>query len=268
MEKTPYHDNSTYIDDEFDDDFDYTPSLKETNFKIEEGMDIGLKPGEEHLVPILKKLNHKTDTHNYNSFEFDIITPEEADKQAKQVFEHNVPNASPDYADPIIAQAVYQIESKLGRKINYDEFDKLCKTYAAELTNRDAQYKGTDEPNPIDYKLYYDTLIQNKKVKPAYEMRMSKYEDSLVTEIDQLMKEHHSSFDSRDLHIARGDPINIRHKGKVYIRDEEHNQEIKIDNKKDVDLLRMKYRKEWLDKKHKHDIDLEINGAHSNDGFE
>lgn len=262
MEKTPYHDDSTYIDDEYDDDFDSSPvSAKETNFQID-------KDDDAKTIDIKKKLNHKTDTKNYNSFEFDIITPEEADKQSRQMFEHNVPNASPEYADPVIAQAVYQIEHKLGRKINYDEFDKLCKTYAAELTNRDAQYRGTgDEPNPIDYKLYYDTLIQNKKVKPAYEMRMTKYEDSLVTEIDQLMK-NHLDFDSRDLHVARGDPINIRHKGKVFIRDEEHNQEIKIDNKKDVDLLRMKYRKDWLDKKHKHDIDLEINGEHSNDGFE
>ncbi len=267
MEKTPYHDNSTYIDDEYDDDFDYKPAVKETNFKIDKNMDFGLAPNDAHLVPILNKLNHKTDTHNYNSFEFDIITPEEAEKQSKKMFEHNVPNASPEYADPIIAQAVYQIEHKLGRKINYDEFDKLCKTYAAELTNRDAQYKGTGEPNPIDYKLYYDTLIQNRKVKPAYEMRMSKYEDSLVTEISELM-ETHKNFDTRDLHISRGDPINVRHKGNVFIRDEEHNQEIKINNKKDVDLLRMKYREDWLKKKYKNDIDAEINGVHSNDGFE
>ena len=260
MEKTPYHDNSTYIDDEYDDDFDSPSISKQTNFQINQDDDVS-------VINMKKKLNHKTDTHDFNSFSFEIITPEEADKQSRQLFNHDTPNASPEYADPVIAQAVYQIENKLGRNINYDEFDKLCKTYAAELTNRDAQYRGNDKPNPIDYKMYYDTLIQNKKVKPAYELRMNKYEESLVNEIDSLM-ETHKNFDSRDLHISRGDPINVRHKGNVFIRDEEHNQEIKINNKKDVELLRMKYREDWLKKKYKNDIDAEINGVHSNDGFE
>ncbi len=269
MTKTPYHDSSNYVADEYDDDFDLDPS-KESN---KETIQISNLNDEESKkdIELNKKLIHKTDTKEYNSFEFDIMSPENANADSEKIFTFSTPDlelsVSEEYADPVIAQAVTQIESKVNRKITHDEFDKLCKTYASVLANRDAWLRDMEAPNPIDYKMYYDTLIQNKKIKPAFEMRMSKLEDQMVGEIDRLM-EAHKNFDYRDLHVNKGTPVNVRHKGKVCIRDEEHNQEIKIDNKKDVDLLRMKYRKDWLDKKHERDINDELNGNHSNDGFE
>lgn len=255
--------NGEIYDDDFDDFEEYVPQ-KQVEIKIEENDDIQTKN-------LKKKLNHKTDTSSFNEMDYEIISPEEATAQSSSIFNGSKDNVSNDYADPILARAVYQIENKLNRKINYDEFDKLCKTYAAELANRDAEYRNDGQPpNQIDFKLYYDTLIQNKKVQPAYKMHMQNYESSLVDEIGDLL-DRHQVFDDRDIHVERGSPINIRHKGKVYIRDEEKNREIIINNKKDVELLHMKHRQEWLDKKYKEDIAKEINGegdSHSSDGFE
>lgn len=262
--KKPYYNDAPYVDDEYDDDFDgYVPKKTET-FQID-------KTDDEKTVDLKKKLNHKTDTTSFNSMSYEIMSPEEATQQTEAMISaRDEEQTSKDYADPVLAKAVYQVEKKFGRKITYDEFDKLCRTYAAELANKDAAYKNNGEKaNPIDYKLYYETLIQNKKVQPAYKMHMQTYENSLIDEIDDLL-DRHREFDSRDIHVGKGDPINIRHKGKVYIKDEEKNREIIINNKKDVDLLHMRYREDWLEKKYKKEIEKDLNGGddHSNDGFE
>jgi hypothetical protein len=70
------------------------------------------------------------------------------------------------------------------------------------------------------------------------------------------------------MNVKLGDKVNIRHKGKVVIRDENKSSEYVINNDNDVKLLRMKYRQDWIDKK----MGDQINGTqttyHDNDGFE
>ena len=262
--KTPYYNDAPFVDDEYDDDFDGYVPQKTQSFQIDKDDDL-------ETADLKNKLNHKTNTTSFDPMSFEIISPEDANSETeKMLAARNEEQTSKDYADPILAKAVYQVEQKFGRKITYDEFDKLCKTYAAELANRDAAYRNNGEKaNPIDYKLYYDTLIQNKKVQPAYKMHMQTYENTLIDEIGELL-DRHREFDSRDIHVDKGAPINIRHKGKVFIKDEEKNREIIINNKNDVDLLHMKYREDWLEKKYKKEIDKDLNGGedHSNDGFE
>jgi len=264
-----YHDGMAFDASDFDDDFDSSvPSKKLKNISSFQNIEIDENENSESKA-FKQALKHKTDTSSYNGTKMEIISPEEANNQATKQKLDSMNKLTEEYADPVLAIAVKNIEAKIGRKINYDEFDKLCRTYAAELVNRDAEIKGNGErPNPIDYNSYYETLIQNKKVIPAYKMRMSKYENSLVSEIDDLLTQA-KKYDESDLHINRGDPINIRHNGRVIIRDESKNREIVINNKNDVKLLHMKYRQDFLDKKYKDQIDKEANGySHDSDGFE
>ena len=214
--------------------------------------------------PYQDKKNYQTDTSHYNPLdsrnrECVLITPEKA--------KEDDPNER--FADPVIAIAVESIEHKIGRKINYDEFDKLCKTYAADLTEADRRSKGEDRPNPQNYMAYYNQLIQNKKVIPAHQIQANQHEQSLVNEIDGLMKQS-KMYQNYDMHIEAGRPINIRHQGKVIIKDEGNNREITINNKDDVKLLHMRHRQEFLDKLYKEDIARESGQSvnHDNDGFE
>ena len=256
MENKPYHDDGIYIDDDFDDNF--------SNNQIE---NVETKIDTNNRVEAIStnKVNHKTDTSTYNPMEYELISPEEAEEEQRKLEQKNkIKNE--EYADPILGQAIKQIEDKFGRKITYDEFEKLCKTYAAELVNKDAEIRGT-EPSKIDYDLYFNTLIQNKKVVPAYLIRMQNYENSIINEIDELMNKH-IRYNEQDLNVKLGDKVNIRHKGKVVIRDEHKSREYVINNDNDVKLLRMKYRQDWIDKK----MGDQINGTqttyHDNDGFE
>lgn len=77
-------------------------------------------------------------------------------------------------------------------------------------------------------------------------------------------------YQNYDMHIEAGRPINIRHQGKVIIKDEGNNREITINNKDDVKLLHMRHRQEFLDKLYKEDIARESGQSvnHDNDGFE
>lgn len=257
MQNKPYHDSDDYIDDDFDDDF---VNNANNSFKTE----IDTNNSEE--VNMTNKINYKTDTSSYDPTSYRIISPEEAEEENRKLNQQKSA-LNDEYADPILGQAIKQIEDKLERKITYDEFEKLCKTYAAELVNRDAEVKGS-EPSKTDYKLYYETLIQNKKVVPAYLMRMQNYENSIINEIDDLMKKH-SKYNESDLSIKLGNSVNIRHKGKVIIRDENKSREYVINNENDVKLLHMKYREDWINKK----FGDQINGTqsskfHDNDGFE
>ena len=257
MQNKQYHDSDEYIDDDFDDDFSSNNVDQSKN-------EIDTNNSEE--AKILNKINYKTDTSSYNPMNYQIISPEEAEEENRRL-KQNENIANEEYADPILGQAIKQIECKLKRKITYDEFDKLCKTYAAELVNKDAEIKGT-EPSKSDYKLYYDTLIQNKKVVPAYLMRMQNYENSMIDEIDDLMQKH-SKYNESDLNIKLGDKVNIRHKGKVIIRDENKSREYIINNENDVKLLHMKYREDWINKKFGDQINGSQNSQfHDNDGFE
>lgn len=217
------------------------------------------------------KLEHETNTVNYDRIEECLITPEEVEAaEAKKRRQAELDEVK-EYANPVFAQAVKQVEDKLGRKINYDEFDKMCQTYAAELANADARTKRRD-PNPLDYNNYYNQLIQNKKVIPAYKSFANGLESQKVDEISNLLDSAKAAGENSKLTLRVGSNVNIRHKGKVTFEDTEKRRRITIDNKKDVDLLHMKHRQEFLDKKYSKEITEEIgeleHGVHTNDGFE
>lgn len=216
---------------------------------------------------VKRKIEYKTDTSNYDPTEYGIVSPEKAQAEWEASRIKAEQELTREYADPVLAQAVKNIEGKLKRKITYDEFDRLCKTYAATLADLDANHTG-GSVNPIDYKTYYNQLIQNRRVKPAYQVYAERAERERVDEIFDLLQEH-QKYNTSELHIDKGQPINIRHQGKVAIKDKAHNREIIINNKEDVELLQARYRKDWIDKhlqKQKEDILRE--GTHDDDGWE
>lgn len=190
-----------------------------------------------------KMVNHVTDTKDYDSTKMELISPEEVESQ---FVDNENPNRA--YADPVMDEAVKSVERRLGRKINYDEFDKMCKTYAAELVNADARL-NKQQPNQQDYELYYSQLIQNKKIEPKYKSYAKKYEQQKVDELYDLYLKAKKATDNSTLNVKLGSVINMRHKGDVEFEDSENRRTIKINNEKDVKLLHMKQRKDFLDKK-------------------
>ena len=221
--------------------------------------------------------DYQTNTKNMNVSEFSLINPESnknvnADRELQNSEKEYFDELTKRYADPVIAQAADRIEKRTGKKLSYQDFDKLCRTYAAELVQIDAKNRGRD-PNPVDYRNYYEQLIQNRKVVPAYINNAQRIEKGMVDEIFSLMQRHKIN-DSRTIHIEQGSSINIRHKGKVSIRDDSHNREITINNGADVKLLHMQYRKDFLDKRYREEVTsgidtgVDANGEHSSDGFE
>ena len=259
-------DNVNYYED--DDEYFFEKRMKVPKTTIIADAGKKLSPDEEKLK---RKLEHETNTINYERIEDCLITPEEATEIEIARRQKESIEEVKDYANPVFAQAVKQVESKLGRKINYDEFDKMCKTYAAELANADARTRNRD-PNPIDYNTYYNQLIQNRKVTPAYKVYANKLEEDKVNEISELLQAAKSSGDNSTLKLKVGSSVNMHHKGKVTFEDPSHRRRITIDNKRDVDLLHMKHRKEFLDKKYATQIKEEIgeltHGVHDNEGFE
>lgn len=248
-------DDESYLEDRRNKSSEQIELTKFTTSKVDEDLQ--------------KKINYKTNTSNYESDDMILITPEQADEEFKSKEATEQAILTKNYADPVMAKAINTVESRIGRRINYEEFDKLCKTYAAELANADARMKKTD-PNPIDYKTYYDQLIQNKKVAPAYQVYANKLEQSKVDEIDTLLKAAKTANDGAELHVKAGEVINIHHNGNVVFEDMDKRRNIKIDNKKDVELLHMKHRQAFLDKKYSDEIKREsgITVDHNNEGFE
>lgn len=260
-----------YDDDDtnyyMDDDESYLENRKnnKSSGQVEQIKDSASKIDEA----LQKKIDYKTDTSNYESDEMVLITPEQADAEYKSKEATEQAILTKNYADPVMARAINKVESRIGRRINYEEFDKMCKTYAAELANADARMKRAD-PNPIDYKTYYDQLIQNKRVVPAYQVYANKLEQSKVDEIDSLLQATKAANNGAELHVKAGEVINIHHNGDVVFEDTDNRRRIKIDNKKDVELLHMKYRQAFLDKKYADEIKREsgITTDHNNEGFE
>lgn len=241
-----------------DDDEEYIDKINKKKNSV-----VDASPKSE--TPINRKINHITDTSSYDSTEIELISPEEVEKEYLNKNEFKVV----DYADPVMDEAVKNVERRLGRKINYDEFDKMCKTYAAELVNADARLKNT-QPNQQDYELYYSQLIQNKRIEPKYKSYAKKYEQQKVDEIYALYEKTKQYTDNARLNVKLGTVVNMRHKGDVEFEDTKNRRTIKINNGKDVALLHMKQRKDFLDKKFGEVIKEETGQyvEHDLDGFE
>lgn len=259
-------DNVNYYQDDDDYFYEKRKQIPKTTIIANDG-----KKLTKEEAALNQKLSHKTDTRNYEANQLELVTPEEATKAAEEQKAKEAAALTKDYANPVFAQAVKQVEAKLGRKINYDEFDKLCMTYAGELAAADARSRKQDL-NPRDYEVYYNQLIKNKKVVPAYKIYANKLEADKAEEIANLLASAKASTDTATLKLKAGASVNIHHKGKVTFEDYEHRRRITIDNKRDVELLHMRRRKDFLDKKYAKEIEEEIgeltHGVHDSDGFE
>lgn len=257
-----YDENENFYKD--DDDLEYSRNIESKKNNENDS--------KSDNKDIDKKLKHITNTSNYESDQkMTLITPEEAQHNYEESERVKQFELTKDYANPVFAQAVKQVESKLKRKINYDEFDKMCQTYAAEMANADA-HSLKRNPKEEDYNKYYNDLINNRVVKPIYKSYGSRLESQKVDEIYELYVKAKDTIDNSTIKSNMNRPINIRHKGKVEFQDYEHRKRITINNNDDVQLLHMQYRKDFLDKKYSEEIQRETginNGKiHDNEGFE
>lgn len=256
------YDENTNYDSYSDDDESYATRIenKRKHIQVESA-----SPKKESDID--KKLNHVTDTKKYDSTKMELISPEEAERD--YINKSDFESTYREYADPVMDEAVKNVERRLGRKINYDEFDKMCKTYAAELVNADARLKKT-APNQRDYNIYYEQLIQNKKIEPKYKTYAKKYEQQKIDELYDLYLKSKQATDNSTLNVKLGSVINMRHNGNVEFEDTENRRTIRINNANDVKLLHMKQRKDFLDKKFG-EIIKEETGVYTDpdiDGFE
>lgn len=253
---------------EMEDDFTDNSDYRTMNLSVESA-----PTPTDNDIKFKMALDHKTDMSVFDRMHGKdrknvFVTPEEA-QRIESVMKQKEAQSNGYYADPVIAVAAKRIEDRTGHPLTYDEFDKLCKTYASDLAEIDRKIRHSDSPDPGVYNSYYQQLIQNKKVLPAWKVQSSAHEQSLVHEIDALMTEA-KRYDDYDMHVKAGSAINIHHKGKVIMRDEDKNREIIINNYDDVKLLHMRHRQAVLDKMYSEDIEKVKNGGdiHSNDGFE
>lgn len=207
---------------------------------------------------------HKTDTSGYDSSSFEVFSPEDVEKERLAKMREQ------RFANEEFGLAVENIEAKLGREINIDEFDKLCRSYATVLCEEDCKLSKSTVVDGEARKKYYDDLINNRKitrVSRKYYVQVERAKiDEIASELDKVKQ-----LPVGELEVKTGKPINFRHKGKVKIQDESSGLVYKIDNSADVKLYNMRNRQEWLDKRYSDEIQKEIGDPESTrnvDGFE
>jgi hypothetical protein len=231
-----------YIDDE-----DIPGKIVDREFSIH---------NEEELV------KYQTNTKNYDATKFSVISPEEIEhEELKEEYE----NPNPEFS-----QALSDLEKSAKRKLTEEEFLKVADAYAAILVERDEEdkikYKGKYEINPIKKELYLKMILEREPVEKAFQKSMKNYEEQmlvpLVKEIEETKKN-----ELKVIEMKRNNRVNIRYKGKCRIAADEGGKVIIIDNKNDVDLLHMKYRKEWIDKKYPDAINPSLIRPDSDDEF-
>lgn len=209
----------------------------------------------------------KSVTADYDSTEFDIVSPEDAERERLEQIKKE------RFANKDFGIAVRNIEQNiLGREITVDEYDKMCRSYATVLYEEDVKLtkKGMSLDPSIRQK-YYEDLINNRPIKRAhrgyYEQQEAFAADDIGKELERV-----KSQPIGELEIKSGKPINYNHKGQVKITGNENGLVYIINNEKDVKLLNMKNRQIWLDKRFSDEIASELgNGkasVHGADGFE
>lgn len=266
-----------FTDDDASIDIKTSKEVKSVeNDKSQSTMQLGdLPPKILHELEeqeLKRKIEYKTDTSSFNSSEMVIVSPEQADEEAKEAKMESVVSDG-RFTNQEFGIAVSNIEAKLGRKINYDEFDKMCRSYATVLCERDADIRRTNKNQPVvvdpAYRdEYYKKLIKNEKVDPAYKMHLKAYEESMIGPISSLYDEYKNT-KIDELKVEDGKPINMRYKGKVAISEDKNGQVIVIDNDADTKLLHMQHRKNWLDKRFPDQIKgVSTADHHNDDGFE
>jgi rhodanese-related sulfurtransferase len=185
-----------------------------------------------------------TNTKIYNSMKFEIISPEEVER-AHQINAMNNPNQ--EFKD-----AVTLIEKNNNKTLTKEEYIKAADSYATILAERDEErkknYEGKYVINPIKKEKYFQMLLENKPVENAIRELVRDYENSLVNPLEKALEEAQKN-EANVLEVKKNRAINFHYKGKCRIASDEGGKVIVIDNKNDVDLLRMKYRKEWIEKR-------------------
>jgi hypothetical protein len=189
--------------------------------------------------------NHVTDTRRYDPTRFIVISPEE-------VMKINEEKSFKD-ANPGFTNILNNIRDSKNRPLTEEEYFKACDIYAGALAEIDEEkkkdYEGETKINPIKKDQYLRLLLENKPVSIAASETMRMYESDKVNEVEDAYKEAIRN-ESKVIEIKNGKRINFRYKGKCRIASDESGKVVIIDNKSDVDLLRMKYRQEWIDKKY------------------
>jgi hypothetical protein len=220
--------NEDYIDDE-----EIEQAINNTKLPVDR------QKNEDDIV------THITDTKRYDPTQFIVISPEE-------VMKMNEEKSSGD-ANPGFTKILNDIKQSKNRPLSRDEYFKACDVYAGALAEIDEEkkkdYEGATKVNPIKKEQYLRLLLENKPVSEVASETMKMYESDKVNEVEHAYKDAIKS-ESKVIEVKNGKRINLRYKGKCRIASDESGKVVIIDNKSDVDLLRMKYRQEWIDKKY------------------
>lgn len=199
------------------------------------------------------KIWRKTDLSLYDSSRERRISPEQDQKEWEQS------ELNERFSNPEFGQIVALFEKRLGREINYEEFDYLCQHYAIERAYTVARLKAgkfvSDEEiqiNPLKVRQFYKMLINNEPLETSYRNEMRTYEQQMIGPIEYLLDQHKRiQPEDIEVDVGNGKRVNIRHKGKVKLVGANNDcKYIRIDNEEDVKLLKMKYRQDWLDKRY------------------
>jgi hypothetical protein len=229
-----------YIDEDVQDE---TAGKKPSNLSVASGLP---QDGTDPYA-------YETNTKNFDPLYFEVISPEEVQK-AHEAYESVNPN-------PEFHEAVALIEKANSRKLTRDEYVKAADSYAAILAERDEErrktYEGKYNINPMVKQKILQLLLENKPAGTAMRELVRDYEDSMLAPLADALQEARGG-ERKTMEVKKNRQgkklINIRYKGKCRIASDENGKVIVIDNKNDVNLLHMKYRKEWIDKKYPNDV--------------
>jgi hypothetical protein len=188
---------------------------------------------------------YETNTKNFNPIDLIIESPEETALKRRASLNEN-PNM--EFID-----AIRMVENNLDRKLNKEEYIAACDSYATILAERDeekkANFSGKYDINPIKKEKYKEMLLNNRPVTNVAKEIFEIYEKSMIKPIIDAYKDTVEN-EPKVIEIKRKDRVNTHYKGKCRIASDEGGKVIVIDHKKDIDLLRMKYRQEWIETKY------------------
>jgi hypothetical protein len=188
---------------------------------------------------------HITDTKDYDPNKISIESPEEVENKYIY-YKNNNPNVE-------FSEVIKTIEDNLNRRLTDEEYIKACDSYATILVERDekkkSSFNGKYEINPIKKEKYKELLLNNRPVTNALKELLDTYEQSMIKPIVEAYKQAVSNEPGVIELKGSKKRVNTHYKGKCRIASDESGKVVIIDHKKDIDLLRMKYRKEWIEKR-------------------
>jgi hypothetical protein len=221
--------------------------------------DIGSLSEEERLN---KMVYHVTNTKKYDVTKLEIISPETVTNE-NTLQELDNPN-------PEFSEALKELVKKYKRPLTKEEYIKACDGYATILAEKDEEnrknYEGKYQINPINKERYLKLLLENKPVIGAFRESMKEYENAMVNSVLEAYEKAKEN-EMRVMEMKGKNRVNVRYQGKCRIASDESGKVVIIDNKNDVNLLRMKYRKDWIDKKFPDEINPKVVRQEDDDEF-